>query len=358
MADQKISQLAAVTDVLAADEYVVARAGATKKITGTNLKGAILYGTRSSNTILGTADKGKTLDLTASFTQTFTAAATLGAGWWVILRAVHNSALPVVTLDPNGAELINGISTLRLCAGATVLVTCDGSAFQTQTLAGVVSPADVDDLIGWWDAADASTITDAGAGAVSAWADKSGLGHTLTEATNRPTTGTRTLNGLNVLDFDGTNDQLRKTSGVKMSAGAGYIVVEPDSVTGTQVILKGQANTLTINTIGADAKFSISQDAAQDTIAGAMVIGTPVLMRVRSLGGLGRNSRVGATETDGSNENATQRASTEINVSTNAGGGTLFFNGKIAEILVAERADPITDLALRNYLANKWGVTA
>lgn len=37
MPDAKISDLAAVTDLLATDEYVLARSGATKKITGTSL---------------------------------------------------------------------------------------------------------------------------------------------------------------------------------------------------------------------------------------------------------------------------------------------------------------------------------
>jgi hypothetical protein len=59
-------------------------------------------------------------------------------------------------------------------------------------------------LIGWWDAADAATIT-VGTGGVSAWADKAG-GAALTQSNLawRPQTGTRSLNGLNVLDFDGT----------------------------------------------------------------------------------------------------------------------------------------------------------
>lgn len=43
MADQKISELAAVTDLLDADQYVLARAGATKKITGQSLR-AVLQG--------------------------------------------------------------------------------------------------------------------------------------------------------------------------------------------------------------------------------------------------------------------------------------------------------------------------
>lgn len=58
-------------------------------------------------------------------------------------------------------------------------------------------------LLGWWDASDATSITDE-TGAVTGWADKTGAG-TLSQGNPvlRPTTGTRSLNGLNVIDFDG-----------------------------------------------------------------------------------------------------------------------------------------------------------
>ena len=66
----------------------------------------------------------------------------------------------------------------------------------------------------WFDASDAATITDAGAGAVSAWNDKSGNARhvTMATATYRPLTGTRTINGRNVIDFDGVNDALTGTA--------------------------------------------------------------------------------------------------------------------------------------------------
>ena len=67
------------------------------------------------------------------------------------------------------------------------------------------TPLDLAGLVAWYDASDLSTITDAGAGAVSQWADKSGNGNHVTQGTAglRPTTGIRTQNGLNVIDFDG-----------------------------------------------------------------------------------------------------------------------------------------------------------
>lgn len=51
-------------------------------------------------------------------------------------------------------------------------------------------------------------VTDAGGGAVSTWADLSGNGRDLTEATNRPTISAGAINGKNAISFDGTNDKL------------------------------------------------------------------------------------------------------------------------------------------------------
>lgn len=66
--------------------------------------------------------------------------------------------------------------------------------------AGTV-PESVTGLTAWWDASDASTITASG-GYVTRLADKSGMRNHLTQtSTYGPITGTRTQNGLNVLDF-------------------------------------------------------------------------------------------------------------------------------------------------------------
>jgi hypothetical protein len=64
----------------------------------------------------------------------------------------------------------------------------------------------------WLDASDTSTLTLSGS-AVTQWNDKSGKGYTFTQGTSayRPQSGTRTQNGLNVLDYD-TNDYLESTA--------------------------------------------------------------------------------------------------------------------------------------------------
>jgi len=67
------------------------------------------------------------------------------------------------------------------------------------------SPLDLSPVL-WLDASDTSTITESG-GAVSQWDDKSGNGNDVTQATAsaQPTTGSTTINGLNVLALDGAD---------------------------------------------------------------------------------------------------------------------------------------------------------
>lgn len=91
---------------------------------------------RTSNTVLAESDRGNLIDITSgTFTQTFTAAATLTAGWYCWLR---NSGSGVVTLDPNASELIDGANTLAVTANQTLLVQCDGAGFYSVVIDGAV----------------------------------------------------------------------------------------------------------------------------------------------------------------------------------------------------------------------------
>lgn len=84
---------------------------------------------RTTNTILAAADRGTLIDCTSgTFSQTLTAAATLGNGWNCIIR---NSGAGTITLDPNASELINGASTLVLSPGSSIGLQCTGTEFYT-----------------------------------------------------------------------------------------------------------------------------------------------------------------------------------------------------------------------------------
>jgi hypothetical protein len=102
---------------------------------------------------------------TATLTLGTTAAATLGAGWWCDVRADGG----VVTIDPNGAETVDGAATLAIPDGASVLIACDGTNFFT-TGAGFQTQGDVLDDLNTTGAntADSEFLVGTGAGAL-AW---------------------------------------------------------------------------------------------------------------------------------------------------------------------------------------------
>jgi hypothetical protein len=79
-----------------------------------------------------------------------------------------------------------------------------GILTQPSAAAGGWTPAQLTNVRGWYDAADTATITVSGT-AVTQWNDKSSYGKNLTQGTAaaRPTSGVTTLNGLNVITFDG-----------------------------------------------------------------------------------------------------------------------------------------------------------
>ena len=87
---------------------------------------------RTSNTILARADFGTILQVSgATWTQTLTAAATLGNGWWCIVK---NTGAAHIVVDPDGAELIDGVATCVINPLEERLIVCTGTAFITTVL--------------------------------------------------------------------------------------------------------------------------------------------------------------------------------------------------------------------------------
>jgi hypothetical protein len=92
--------------------------------------GALLNGTsnKSSAYTVSTVDRGKVINCTgaASWTISMQAAATLGDGF---VFAVANNGTGVITLDPNLAELVNGLATFPIAPTETVIIYCNGTEF-------------------------------------------------------------------------------------------------------------------------------------------------------------------------------------------------------------------------------------
>ncbi len=97
---------------------------------------------RSSNTVLGVANYGCTFNATAAFTQTLTAAATLGDGWF----CYYNAAGYSIVLDPNGSETIDGATTKTVTGSGIIF--CNGTAFTTIGFPSISNDTGVADING------------------------------------------------------------------------------------------------------------------------------------------------------------------------------------------------------------------
>jgi len=83
--------------------------------------------TKTANYTLVAGDKGNLVVATGgTFTFAFTAAATLTSGWCVYLQ---NAGTGDITLDPNGSETIDGLTSFIMYPAEARLVVCDGASF-------------------------------------------------------------------------------------------------------------------------------------------------------------------------------------------------------------------------------------
>ncbi len=87
---------------------------------------------RTSNTALTSANKSNLIAITSgTFTQTFDACSSLGNGWFAYIQ---NSGTGDITLDPDGSETIDGLTSYIMYPGEVRLVQCDGTTLRTIVL--------------------------------------------------------------------------------------------------------------------------------------------------------------------------------------------------------------------------------
>jgi hypothetical protein len=208
----------------------------------------------------------------------------------------------------------------------------------------------------WYDASDASTITE-DTGAVSQWNDKSGNNKHATQGTgaNQPTTGTRTMNGLNTLDFDGSNSFMdAPTFGVTNPASV-FFVFETDGDESYMIIDRGAGfdrftDGNSYPQIFVDSRFSGVPTGMPNT--GAHLVSKQCDVTSTY------DTYVDGTLTHSAN--ATLKTFTDavsIIGGTTAGAGNRL-DGAISEIIVLDEFPSLsTRQNIEGYLAHKWGLT-
>ena len=249
----------------------------------------------------------------------------------------------------------------------------------------VVTPSPVAGYTAWYDASDTATITVSG-NAVTQWNDKSANAFNLVQATaaNRPLSGTRTLNSLNVIDFDGTNDCLVG------SVAANWAFLNNSTGSSTFIVLFSDTSAST----GGIA--STSGGSSANTGLDWIRNGSDDLCRIFVRNSVSANGAIGSTNqgllTDNTavyftmlltpnNATTANRAITRVNggaeiknntltlnpdngnpaqalvlgdFSNGAGAG---FNGTIGEVIFYNSVLNATDRAFNEtYLSTKWGL--
>ena len=225
---------------------------------------------------------------------------------------------------------------------------------------GTFVPSDDATLIGWWDANDAATITQ-NAGSVSTWADKAG-GSALTQidTTRRPITNSRTLNGLNTIDFV-SGDFMERLETIPTSGNIAFhmaMVIDGASNAFEAILAVNATNDFQIdsnNDTQFDGRLNLTGIGTSASLSGGPFLGGLILSIIFD--------RTGAAQADVFISN-TLRASTAYTTSLDASSAlylmsnrskNAFTPGAVAELIVT--GDVSNRSTIHSYLATKWGVS-
>jgi len=222
-------------------------------------------------------------------------------------------------------------------------------------------------LEGWYDSSDSSTITESG-GSVSQLDDKSGNAEHLVQAVgaNKPTTDSRTQNGLNVLDCDG--DDFLENLAFPITGGdiALFIVAEIDSVdANSDSILSMNADAApdwqfdANNALAFDGRMNVTSMGSDVSLTGGAFAGPSIYNINFDKTGAGiYNAFIDGTQRAVNTTYSTAMDATqELRVFQNRGEITAP-NGAFAEVILITDFTTVTREKIEGYLAHKWGLTA
>lgn len=215
----------------------------------------------------------------------------------------------------------------------------------------------------WLDASDTSTITHS-SGSVSAWADKSGNGNNATQGTgsSQPTTGVNTINGKNVIAFDG-GDQLDVSENFGANGYTVFTVLKLTDALANMVdfprVIRSSddAQSHFFRAAGGNGNFEIKSQAtgandprpAYDWEASFSTGTSVVIANVVQLDSL--QMRANGTELASENRDATA-SSLSVAGTMEIGLGVI---GHTGELIVYDRVLSASEIAqVESYLTNKW----
>lgn len=227
-------------------------------------------------------------------------------------------------------------------------------------------PTDIPDCVLWLDGADeAGTITKDGSNRVSNWADKSGHAHHGTQGTdaNKPISGIRTINSLNVLDFQ-SNDKISLPSALytlPLGNNTVFIVAGTDNTAAaTQTLLSGTNSGSTryrimyLNSSGNQYEIvngTVSNPASY-TYNTAPHIHTMLRSNAAIIGTID-----GATIVNAATANA--NAINAFAIGTQANNTSGGWDGPVGEVVIYNRAlSQAEGGVVMAYLSAKWGIAA
>ncbi len=271
-----------------------------------------------------------------------------------------------------GTKTITQTSPSSLTLKKTLSKRIQISQAETFSFAAIIPfvPSSLGSLVGWWDANDAATLTDAGSGHCSQWNDKSSNANNVTQSTDaqRPIITASSIGGKTALVFTkASNMVLQKltTSGLpSVTTGISFAMLGSVNVDGTDAFFDISSSTLTNthsqllhdNTNDILIRNSGNPCAYEQTYTS----GTPDVF-TGTMSATTNNTFLWINGTAANQQDQTNPANFAAN---NIRFGMLFqdvfpLGGKIAEIVFCSGELSTGDRQkLEGYLAWKWGTVA
>lgn len=224
----------------------------------------------------------------------------------------------------------------------------------------------------WFDAADPDTITDAG-GNVSQWDDKSGNARHVAQGTGskQPSTGSRTINGVNVLDF--ASDELSFGAALPMARNVPSFMViavcDPDASAGGDIITEidkpGGATRIKHQVEGSlysgagrrlDSNGYQEKDSALPFALSPAIFGT-VFDYANAQINFTVNGTLDTPQAFQTAGNTSDTDAADFHIGARGDGGEAF-DGGIGEVIYLQSIDTSTRQLIEGYLAWKWNMVS